>query len=107
LFAHTSVHTTQRITVAAAHTISTKSMGIFLSAIHQVVPAVGAGAWGADDGRDRGSWEDKSTGNLAERRYGPISTSMNWVTSVAFADRAQNRPHSTDVTILTRTEIQP
>ena len=61
---------------------------------------------GADDGRDRGSWEDKSTDNLEERRYGPISTAMNSVTNVAFADRARNRLQSTDVTILTRTEIQ-
>jgi hypothetical protein len=41
---------------------------------------------GADDGRDRGSWswEDKSIANLEELRYGAISTTTNWVTSVAF-----------------------
>jgi len=72
--AYTSAHTTQRMTVAAAHMISVKSIGISLSV---GVPAAGAGGMGADDGRDRGSWEDKSTGNLAGRRYAPISTEMN------------------------------
>jgi hypothetical protein len=106
LFAHTSVHTTQRITVAAAHTISTKSMGIFLSAIHQVVPAVGAGAWGADDGRDRGSWEDKSMANFDGLRYGPISSGVNRITSVALKAHSAGR-RSTDVTIFSAAEIRP
>jgi hypothetical protein len=72
------------MTVAAAHMISMKSIGILLSV---EVPAAGAGGMGADDGRDRSSWEDKSTGNLGERRYGRISTEVNWVTSVALTDR--------------------
>ncbi len=71
------------MTVAAAHMISVKSIGMLLSV---GVPAAGAGGMGAKGGRDRGSWEDKSTGNLEERRYGPISIEMNYVTSVAFAD---------------------
>ena len=61
------------MTVAAAYTMSTTSMGILLSVR---VPAAGAGGMGADDGRDRSSWswEDKSIANLDELRYGAIST---------------------------------
>jgi hypothetical protein len=87
------VQTTQ--TVAAADTI----ISMLLSAI-DLVPFQMAGTggpgrrgWGmgADDSRDRGSWEDKSLANFDEPRYRPISVSMNWITSVALMRQRMSR----------------